>query len=142
MPDGPVAIVGEGFWADEVAAALAAHAMQRFDPADVVAAHGTAGVKSLEVRDGDKTRKTEVGAVALALRGAPAFELPEQAGAPTRFDPEGGYAVVTGPDGRLAEGLWAAGECTGKPFDPAAIRAEAEAVAASVIAALASLSPR
>jgi sarcosine oxidase subunit alpha len=142
MPDGPVAIVGEGFWADEVASALAAHAMHRFAPADVIAAHGTAGVKSLEVRDGDKTRKADVGAVALALRGAPAFELAEQAGAPTRFDAEGGYAVVTGPDGLLAEGLWAAGECTGKPFDPRAIRAEAEAVAASVRVSLGALSPR
>ncbi|MEP7125661.1 MAG: 2Fe-2S iron-sulfur cluster-binding protein [Byssovorax sp.] len=140
MPDGPVAIVGDGFWADEVAAALAAHATHRFAPAEVIAAHGTAGVKSLEVRDGaKKTRKAEVGAVALALRGAPAFELAEQAGAATHFDPEGGYAVVTGPDGRLSDTLWAAGECTGKPFDPAAIRAEAEAVAASVRAAL---SPR
>ena len=139
MPDGPVAIVGEGFWADEVAAALAAHAMHRFAPADVIAAHGTAGVKSLEVRDGATTRKADVGAVALAIRGAPVFELAEQAGAATRFDPEGGYAVVAGPGGRLAETLWAAGECTGKPFDPAAIRAEAGAVAESVLAALSPL---
>ena len=137
MPDGPVAVVGEGFWADEVLAALAGHASLRLTAAEVVAAHGTAGVKTLEVRDGEKkTRKAEVGAVALALRGAPAFELAEQAGATTRFDPEGGYAVVTGPAGQLAEGLWAAGECTGKPFDPALIRAEAEATAAGVQASL------
>lgn len=139
MPDGPVAIVGEGFWADEVVAALEKHATLRFAAADVVAAHGTAGVKTLEVRDGDKTRKAEVGAVALALRGAPAFELAEQAGATTRFDPEGGYAVVTGPGGRLGETTWAAGECTGTPFNPWVIRAEAETVAESL---LAELSPR
>jgi NADPH-dependent 2,4-dienoyl-CoA reductase/sulfur reductase-like enzyme len=136
LPDGPVAIVGEGFWADEVAAALEAHATLRFTAAEVIAAHGTAGVKTLEVRDGKGTRKAEVGAVALALRGAPAFELAEQAGAATRFDPESGYAVVTGPSGRIAETLWAAGECTGKAFDPGMIRAEAKAVAASVLAAL------
>jgi sarcosine oxidase subunit alpha len=139
MPDGPVAIVGEGFWADEVVAALAAHATLRFAATDVIAAHGTAGVKTLEVRDGEKTRKAEVGAVALALRGAPAFELAEQAGATTRFDPEGGYAVVTGPGGRLGETTWAAGECTGTPFNPWVIRAEAETVAESL---LAELSPR
>ncbi len=136
LPDGPVAVVGEGFWADEVLAALDGHASLRVSAADVVAAHGTAGVKTLELRDGKKTRKAEVGAVALALRGAPAFELAEQAGATTRFDPEGGYAVVTGPAGRLAEGLWAAGECTGNPFDPARIRVEAEATAAGVLASL------
>jgi sarcosine oxidase subunit alpha len=136
LPDGPVAVVGEGFWADEVLAALEGHASLRVSAADVVAAHGTAGVKTLELRDGKKTRKAEVGAVALALRGAPAFELAEQAGATTRFDPEGGYTVVTGPAGRLAEALWAAGECTGKPFDPAQIRAEAEATAAGVLASL------
>ncbi len=136
MPDGPVAIVGDGFWADELVAALGSHAMRRFAAADVIAAHGTAGVKTLEVRDGANTRKAEVGAVALALRGAPAFELAEQAGATTRFDPEGGYAVVTGPGGRIGGTLWAAGECTGKPFDPAAIRVEAEVAAASVLAAL------
>lgn len=136
LPDGPVAVVGEGFWADEVHAALEGHASLRVSAADVVAAHGTAGVKTLELRDGQKTRKVEVGAVALALRGAPAFELVEQAGATTRFDPEGGYAVVTGPAGRLADARWAAGECTGKPFDPTLIRAEAEATAKGVLASL------
>ncbi len=139
MPDGPVAIVGEGFWADEVAAALGDHASLRVAAADVIAAHGTAGVKTLELRDGEKTRKESVGAVALALPSAPAFELPEQAGAPTRFVPGGGYAVVTGEAGRIADALWAAGECTGKAFDPGAIRAEAEAVAAALAA---SLTPR
>ncbi len=139
VPDGPVAIVGDGFWADEVVIALEAHATLRFAVADVIAAHGTAGVKALEVRDGEKTRKTEVGAVALALRGAPTFELAEQAGATTRFDPEGGYAVVTGPGGRLGETTWAAGECTGTPFNPWVIRNEAETVAESLLAAL---SPR
>ncbi len=139
VPDGPVAIVGEGFWADEVAAALGEHASLRVAAADVIAAHGTAGVKTLELRDGEKTRKESVGAVALALPSAPAFELPEQAGAPTHFVPGGGYAVVTGEGGRIADALWAAGECTGKAFDPRAIRAEAEAVAAALAA---SLTPR
>jgi sarcosine oxidase subunit alpha len=139
MPDGPVAIVGDGFWADEVVSALEKHATLRFAAADVIAAYGTAGVKTLEVRDGKSTRKADVGAVALALRGAPTFELAEQAGATTRFDPEGGYAVVTGEGGRLGETTWAAGECTGTPFNPWVIRAEAETVAESLLAAL---SPR
>jgi sarcosine oxidase subunit alpha len=136
VPDGPVAIVGDGFWADEVVSALAAHATLRFAAADVVAAHGTAGVRTLEVRDGKSTRRAEVGAVALALPGAPAFELAEQAGAATRFEPEGGYAVVTGPGGRLGDATWAAGECTGTPFNPWVIRNEAETVAENLLAAL------
>jgi sarcosine oxidase, subunit alpha len=137
-PDGPVAIVGQGFWADEAAAALGKREAIRLAETDVVAVHGTAGVKTLEVREGKKTRKRAVAAVALALPGAPAFELPAQAGAETRADPATGYPVVIRERGRAGASIWAVGECTGKPFDPDAIAAEAQAAADDVIAFLAS----
>jgi sarcosine oxidase subunit alpha len=135
-PDGPVAIVGEGFWADEVATALVGWEHFRVPVDHAVAVHGTAGVNKLELREGDTTRKVKVASIALALPGAPAFELAAQAGAETRFDPARGYAVVTDDRGRAGEGLWAAGECTGRDFDPEALMREGELVAASVLEAL------
>lgn len=135
-PDGPVAIVGSGFWADEALAALAGRPSLRLAEREVVSVHGTGGVKSIEVQAGEKTRTHKVAAIALALPGAPAFELAEQAGAAVKFDPAVGYRVVTDERGRAAEGVWATGECTGAPFDPAALTAAAARVAESALAAL------
>jgi sarcosine oxidase subunit alpha len=106
-------------------------------PADqVVAVHGTAGVDKIELREGDSTKKLDVAAIALALPGAPAFELAEQAGAKVRYDDARGYAVLCDEQGRAGEQIWAAGECTGKDFDPDALVREGEMVAASVLEAL------
>jgi sarcosine oxidase subunit alpha len=144
VPDGPVAIVGDGFWADALARALVSLPAFRVAPADLVDIRGTGGVRAVTVREGPSgdeaaarplaTRPAAV--VALALPGAPAFELPAQAGARTRFDPALGYVVCTDETGQAAPGVWAAGECTGKPFDPEALRDEGERVAAAVAASL------
>jgi sarcosine oxidase subunit alpha len=143
VPDGPVAIVGGGFWADELASTLGALPFFRIAPADLVDIRGTGGVRAVTVHEpateegGARPLATQPAAVvALALPGAPAFELPAQAGAGTRFDPALGYVVVTDEQGRAAPGVWAAGECTGKPFDPDALRAEGERVATAVTASL------
>jgi sarcosine oxidase subunit alpha len=135
-PDGPTAIVGDGFWADELAAALGDAPRLHVAPGDVVDVRGTGGVRALTVREGGALATHRVAVVALALPGAPAFELAAQAGAEARFDAALGYVVVTGEGGRAGEALWAAGECTGKPFAPAALREEAERVAADVAGAL------
>ena len=135
-PDGPTAIVGDGFWADELAAALGAATVLRFAPGDVVDVRGTGGVRALTVREGGALATHRVAVVALALPGAPAFELCAQAGAEARFDAALGYVVVVSESGRAGEALWAAGECTGKPFAPEALRDEAERVAADVAGAL------
>ena len=155
IPDGPAAVVGAGFWADELERALAPHAesapVLRVAPETLVDVRGTGGVRAVTLRDaagGLVTREAAV--VALALPGAPAFELAAQAGAATRFDPALGYVVETGEHGRVvlaaaaeAAGgprpplLWAAGECAGRAFDPEALRAEGERVAADVARALA-----
>jgi sarcosine oxidase subunit alpha len=154
-PDGPAVVVGAGFWADELERALvAADAVAppvrslRVAPEDLVDVRGTGGVRAVTVRDGTAGLLTrEAAVVALALPGAPAFELAAQAGAATRFDPALGYVVQTGERGRVllhgAGGptagprLWAAGECAGRPFDPEALHAEGEAVAVDVARALA-----
>ena len=135
-PDGPTALVGEGFWADELVAALGDRPVLRVAPADVVDVRGTGGVRAITVRENGVLATHRIAVVALALPGAPAFELAAQAGAEARFDGVLGYVVVVDERGRAGEGLWAAGECTGKPFAPDALRAEAERVAADMLAAL------
>jgi sarcosine oxidase subunit alpha len=137
VPDGPAAIVGDGFWADTLAHALPEAPLLRVAPGDVVDVRGTGGVRSITVREAGVLATHAVSVVALALPGAPSFELAAQAGAATRFDPATGYAVVVDADGRAAPSVWAAGECTGKPFDPDALEADGERVAASIASALA-----
>lgn len=135
-PDGVTAIVGDGFWADELAAALGDHPALRFAASSVVDVRGTGGVRAVTVREGGVLATHRVVLVAVAVAGAPAFELAAQAGAEARFDAALGYVVTATADGRAGAGLWAAGECTGKPFAPDALRAEAERVAADVARAL------
>jgi sarcosine oxidase subunit alpha len=136
VPDGPVVLAGEGFWADELARRLGSDAVVRITVESIAGVEGTAGVKRVLVRskDGEATIKAEI--LALALPGAPAFEVAAQAGAEVRYVPDRGYAVVCDEHGRAGAGLWAAGECTGKAFDPAAIEAEAVRIADDVLADL------
>jgi sarcosine oxidase subunit alpha len=137
-PDGPVAVVGDGFWAEELVRALGDLPMMRFAAADLVDVRGTAGVRTVTVREGAGEIVTHrVAVVALALPGAPSFELLAQAGAEVHFDPALGYVAAADARGRIAEGAWAAGECVGKPFDPEALLAEGQRVAADVLAAMA-----
>ena len=154
VPDGPTVIVGGGFWADELERALAPSGtpILRVAPGDLMDVRGTGGVRAVTVRDAgagpDALATRDAAVVAIALPGAPAFELAAQAGAATRFDPALGYVVATGEHGRVVRAggappapgepaLWAAGECAGRPFDPDALRAEGARVAADVARVLA-----
>ena len=119
-PDGPVVVAGSGPWADELAQRLGERAT-RIDVAALVGVEGTAGVKRVIVREGDEERTMKSEVLAVAVPGAPSFELAAQAGAEVRFDPERGYAVVVDEHGRAAEGVCAVGECTGEDFDPDAL---------------------
>lgn len=135
-PKGKTAIVGEGFWADRVAAALGEGRAVKVPAASVVSIKGTSRVRELYLRDAKGARTVDVEIVALAAPGAPSFEVAEQAGAAVVFDPAFGYAVRADERGRAAEGVWAAGECTGAPFDPDAIARQARRVAEDVIGSL------
>ena len=86
------------------------------------------------MRLADGSKRT-VAAVGLALPGAPAFELAEQAGAKTRHLPAG-YAVEVDADGRAADGVFAVGECTGAGFNPEQLGDAARAVAKAVVVSL------
>jgi sarcosine oxidase subunit alpha len=136
-PDGPVAVVGSGFWADACVRAVGEPHPITVSPEQVVDVRGTAGVRTITVREpGGELLQHPVVVVAVAIPGAPAFELAVQAGAKTRFDPSMGYVVSTDARGRCAENAWAVGEVAGRSFDPDALQAEGRAVAADVLAAL------
>lgn len=136
-PDGPVAVVGSGFWADECVRALGEASPITVTPDQVVDVRGTAGVRTITVREpGGELLQHPVAVVATALPGAPAFELAMQAGAQTRFDASMGYVVATDARGRCADLAWAVGECAGRAFDPDALQAEGRAVAADVLTTL------
>ena len=140
-PDGPVAIVGEGFWADELGRGLGPEA-RRVAVSDLVSIEGSGRARAVVVREGGREAKIKVAAVAVATPCAPAFELAAQAGAAVELDggsgverPMAGYRVAAEEHGRAGEHLWAVGECTGAVFDPVAIEAQAERCAADVLAA-------
>ncbi len=135
-PKGKTAIVGEGFWADRVAAALGEGNVARIASESVVSIKGTSRVRELYLRDAKGARTVDVEIVAFAAPGAPSFEVAEQAGAGVRFDPAFGYAVSCDERGRAADGVWASGECTGAPFEPDAITRQSQRVAEDVIASL------
>lgn len=135
-PDGTTAVVGDGFWADEAERALGDRPKLRVPAGALIDIHGTAGVRSVTLRapESGELATHRVAVVALALPGAPSFELAAQAGAEVRFDPALGYVVVTDERGRFGERAWAVGECTGAPFDPDALVAAGRRVARAVVA--------
>ncbi len=130
VPTGGVLIVGRGAWSERAARALGPRVLRVVDEQDVIAISGRGRAKG--VRLADHTR-LDVGLVAVAIPGAPSFELAEQLGAHTRLG-AGGYAVVTDERGRAAERLWAVGECAGLPFDPAALIDAGRRAAADILA--------
>jgi sarcosine oxidase subunit alpha len=135
-PEGAVVLAGKGFWADELARRLGEGAVVRVEAEAIAGVEGTAGVKRVLVRTHGSEASIKAEILALALPGAPAFEVAAQAGAEVRYVPDRGYAVVCDEHGRAGEGLWAAGECTGSDFEPRAITAEALRVAEDVVSFL------
>lgn len=139
-PTGPVALVGEGFWAEELASALGDRVAARVPLAALAAVHGISQVKSVSLREApfgpdSPTRDVKVVAVAVDAQPAPAFEVAAQAGARVERDPRAGYAVKVDARGRAGDGVWALGECTGAALDLAGIAQAAEVVADDVVSA-------
>lgn len=137
-PTGPVALAGDGFWADELAARLGARIAVRLPLPALAAVNGSSQVKSVSVREppfgpSSPTRTIKVAAVAIAAATAPSFEVAAQAGAGVRYDAQLGYAVAIDARGRAGEGVWAVGECTGAALDLAAIEQAARGVADDIV---------
>jgi sarcosine oxidase subunit alpha len=94
----------------------------------VLAAHGTSRVNAVTVRTAKGEEKLEVDAVLVDGARAPAYELAVQCGAKVVYTPDGYRAIAN--EGHLVANVYGVGELVGTLLDPAAIRLEAEAVAA------------
>ncbi|MBK8254549.1 MAG: (2Fe-2S)-binding protein [Polyangiaceae bacterium] len=140
FPLGRTAIVGDGFWADELARVLnengASDRTVRVPLSSVAGVKGSNRVRALIVSEGKKSRTVDVDVIGHAAPSAPSFEVAEQAGANTVFRPGGGYAVACDEQGKCGDGLWAVGECTGLPFEPDRLIENARSVAKNVAATL------
>lgn len=98
---------------------------------DPVRAHGSSRVKKIDVRTASGERSVTADAVLVDAPRSPAYELALQAGASLVHEPRG--FVVAAPRGRIADGVFAAGEMTGVPFDADAMARDAEVVVASIL---------
>lgn len=131
-PTEQVAIIGEGFWAERLSSVLGDRVAFRWTAAELAEIEGSSRVKGVRSAGGARQK---VGVVALALPGAPAFELGESMGADVGHTPAG-FRLVTGAHGRIGASAWAVGECTGVPFDPEPIARAAKACASAVAGSL------
>ncbi len=80
---------------------------------------GSAAVRAVTVREGDRERKIEADALVVDAPRSPSYELAEQAGATIVHEPRG-YVPVA-PGGKVREGVYVVGEAAGAPFEPGAI---------------------
>ncbi|WP_437625827.1 (2Fe-2S)-binding protein [Sorangium sp. So ce1151] len=139
-PTGPIALAGEGFWADELAGALGGGIAARVPLAALAAVNGISQVKSVTVREApfgpdSPTTELKVVAVAVDAPAAPSFEVAAQAGARVEVGARAGYAVQVDARGRAGEGVWAIGECTGAALHLAGVEHAAAILADDVLAA-------
>jgi len=96
---------------------------------------GTSRAKGVRVRLSSGEQKTlKADVVLIDAPRSPAYELCEQAGAKVHFDPLRGFIVQTNA-GAIHDGIYAAGEVTGLPFDAAALTANAATVATTILRA-------
>jgi sarcosine oxidase subunit alpha len=94
---------------------------------------GASRVKAVVVHTAEGERTLDADAVLIDAARAPAYELCEQAGAELMHEPRG-YVVRADASGRVTDGMFAAGEVRGVPLDARAIEADADRVAAAVLA--------
>lgn len=99
-----------------------------------VRVRGSTRAKSVVVRTAEGERTIEADAVLVDAPRSPAYELPAQADADLVHEPRG-YVVKTGEGGCIGPGVFAVGEVRGVALDAKAIAADADAVAAAVVAA-------
>jgi sarcosine oxidase subunit alpha len=112
VPGERAAVLGEGREAAAVAERLAGAGMQvEAVPGEVARARGGRRLAALDLAGGGRVR---CDAVAVATPRMPAAELARELGAPLELHPEtGAFRVKPGPEGRFAEGAYAAGEVCG-----------------------------
>jgi sarcosine oxidase subunit alpha len=149
-----VAVVGDGPYAQAFLQATRGQVETVVVPPTArVAAEGTLRVTAIAVKEGaarpNRTsipprgpskkgwKRHAIDALLVEARGAPSFELAEQAGARVAFDPRmGGYVPVVDERGRAVSSVWCAGELAGTGPDLSSIRRHAVEVARDVLASL------
>jgi sarcosine oxidase, subunit alpha len=92
-----------------------------------ISVDGTSAVKGVRVSTDVGEREIECDALLVDAPRAPAYELAAQAGAKLVHEPRG--FVVRAMSGRIADGVFAAGELTGVPFDVTAFEDDAKKIA-------------
>jgi len=130
----PVVVLapGGGPFGESYAETAPGVAVVRGEPVRV---RGSSRPKSVVVRDASGAEtEHEADAVLVDAARAPAYELAEHAGATLVHQPRG-YVVRTDDGGGITPGVYAAGELSGVRLEVAAIEADAERVAASILAA-------
>lgn len=99
-----------------------------------VRAAGSSHVQSVTVRENGRERKLKADALVVDALRAPAYELPEQAGAAIAHEPYGFVARTEG--GKVRPGVWVVGEAVGTPLDPDVMEEEAERVVGRLLVEL------
>jgi len=95
-----------------------------------LAVEGTSAVKGVRVATDVGEREIECDALLVDAPRAPAYELAAQAGASLVHEPRG--FVVRANNGKIKDGVFAAGELTGIPFDVTAFEDDAKRIAAQI----------
>jgi sarcosine oxidase subunit alpha len=96
-----------------------------------VAVRGSARVREATVASDQGQRTIPCDALLIDAPRAPAYELCAQAGARLADTSGGaaGFAVTTGPGGTIRPGVFAVGEVTGAPLEPAVVTRDAATLA-------------
>jgi sarcosine oxidase subunit alpha len=96
-------------------------------PGAPLSVRGSARVKGVTFATPAGERTLPCDALLIDAPRAPAYELCAQAGA-RLIHAVNGYTVATGPGGRIRDGVFALGEVTGAPLEPAAMAREVAAL--------------
>ena len=132
IPDGSVALVGDGPWIERARALLAGLPCESYAADDLIAVLGSSRVKGIRTRSAGRRVCVVVG---VKSDSAPSFQLAQQAGASTQAT-NAGFSIVVDGDGRAAPSVFAAGECTGTPFEPGALIESGERAARGALSLL------
>ncbi|MDB4941530.1 MAG: Sarcosine oxidase alpha subunit [Labilithrix sp.] len=97
-----------------------------------VSVRGATRVRAVTVRAAGVVTEYPADLVVVDAPRAPAYELPEQAGADVVHERRG-FVVRPGAAGRIREGVFAVGEVAGTAFDAQALASEADVVAAAIL---------
>jgi len=143
VPAKRIAVVvseGGGPFGEAYARAIGKAAKVQVVHGEPLAIRGTSKVKGVRVRSASGDGDVDADCVLIDAARSPAFELCEQAGAVIVHEPRG-FVVRPEEGGRIGGGYWASGEVCGTPFDPKAIDAEAQRVAASITGVISAAAP-